>query len=135
MGFDPYNRPLKIRESIGTSTLKMGIHLGVWSFIPSYSFALPGTWDVIPGFPFWPTILQALTLVASPRLGLRHEATMCSMEAVSMKDWKSIHASPSSILFDVLKNNEQIDENDATIIENFIGNQSRFFSNYNLKCW
>jgi hypothetical protein len=29
MGFDPYNRPLKIQESIGIPIPKMGIHLGV----------------------------------------------------------------------------------------------------------
>jgi hypothetical protein len=29
MVFDPYNCPLKIQESIGTITPKMGIHLGV----------------------------------------------------------------------------------------------------------
>jgi hypothetical protein len=41
MGFDPYNRPLNIQKSIGTPTPKMGVHLGVWGFIPSRSFALP----------------------------------------------------------------------------------------------
>jgi hypothetical protein len=70
IGFDPYNRPLKIRESIGTLTPKMGVHLGVWGFIPSHSFALPGTLYVIPKLPSWLATLQTLTLVASPRLGL-----------------------------------------------------------------
>jgi hypothetical protein len=37
---------LNIRESIGTLTLKMWVHLGVWGFIPSHSFALLGAWDV-----------------------------------------------------------------------------------------
>jgi hypothetical protein len=40
LSFDPYNCPLKIRESIGTPTPKMGVYLGVWRFIPSHSFAL-----------------------------------------------------------------------------------------------
>jgi hypothetical protein len=133
MGFDPYNRPLKVHESIRTPTPKMGIYLGIWRFIPSHYFALSKAWDVTPGFPSWPTMSQALTLVVSPRLGLQHEAIMCSMEVVPMKDWESTQVSISSILFDILKNNEQVDENDATIIENFIGNQSRFFSNYNFK--
>jgi len=35
MSFNHYNFLLKIRESIGTPTLKMGTHLGVWGFIPS----------------------------------------------------------------------------------------------------
>jgi hypothetical protein len=39
MNFDPYNCLLKIRKSIGAPTPKMGIHLGVWGFIPSQSFA------------------------------------------------------------------------------------------------
>jgi hypothetical protein len=70
MGFDPYNRLLKIRESIGTQTHKMGVHLRVWGFIPSHSFALPGAWDVIPRLPYWPATSQALALVANPRLEL-----------------------------------------------------------------
>jgi hypothetical protein len=37
MGFDPCNRSLKIWESIGSPTPKVGIHLGVWGFIPSFS--------------------------------------------------------------------------------------------------
>jgi hypothetical protein len=70
MGFDPYNCFLEIRESIGTPTPKMGAHLGMWVFIPSHSPTLPGAWDVILGLPSWPAPLQALTLVANPRLGL-----------------------------------------------------------------
>jgi hypothetical protein len=53
MGFDPCNRPLKIWESIGTPTPKMGVHLGVWGFIPPHSFALSGAWDVTPRLPSW----------------------------------------------------------------------------------
>jgi hypothetical protein len=30
MGFDPCNRFVKIQESIGTPTPKVGAHLGVW---------------------------------------------------------------------------------------------------------
>jgi hypothetical protein len=50
MNFDPYDCPLKIQESIGTSTPKMGVHLGVWGFIPSHSFALSGAWNATLGF-------------------------------------------------------------------------------------
>jgi hypothetical protein len=35
ISFDPWNRPLKIRESIGTPIPKVKTHLGVWGFIPS----------------------------------------------------------------------------------------------------
>ncbi len=42
MSFDPCNCPLKIQESIGTPTPKVGTHLGVWGFISSHSLALPG---------------------------------------------------------------------------------------------
>jgi hypothetical protein len=42
MNFDPYNRLLKIQDSIGILTRKVGVHLGVWSFIPSHSPTLLG---------------------------------------------------------------------------------------------
>jgi hypothetical protein len=72
MGFDPWNRSLKIWDSIGTPTLKMGIHLGVWGFILSHSLTLLGAWNVTPKLHSWPTPLQAPTLVTSPKLKLRH---------------------------------------------------------------
>jgi hypothetical protein len=34
MNFDPYDRLLKIWESIGTPTPKVRIHLGVWASFP-----------------------------------------------------------------------------------------------------
>jgi hypothetical protein len=71
MGFGSWNCSIKIRESIETLTPKMGIHLGVWGFIPSHSPTVPGAWDVTPELPSWPTPLQAFALVASPRLGLQ----------------------------------------------------------------
>jgi hypothetical protein len=37
MGFDPRNHILKIQESTGTLTPKMGAHLGVGVFIFSHS--------------------------------------------------------------------------------------------------
>jgi hypothetical protein len=49
----------------------MGVRLGMWRFIHSHYFALPGAWGVTPRLPFWPAPLQALALVASPKLGLQ----------------------------------------------------------------
>jgi hypothetical protein len=46
MSFDPC--PLKIQESIGIPTPKIGVHLGMWGFIPSHSFAFPREWNVTP---------------------------------------------------------------------------------------
>ncbi len=71
MGFDPCNCSLKIWESTGTPTPKVGVHLRVWGFIPSHFFALPVAWNVTLRLPFWPALLQALALVASPRLRLQ----------------------------------------------------------------
>jgi hypothetical protein len=51
----------------------MEAHLGVCEFIPSHFHTLPGTWNVTPRLHFWPSPLQALVLVASPRLRLRQE--------------------------------------------------------------
>jgi hypothetical protein len=42
MGFDPYNRSLKIRESIGIPIPKVRAHLEVWGFIPSHFSTLLG---------------------------------------------------------------------------------------------
>jgi hypothetical protein len=36
MGFDPWNYALEIRESIGTPTPMLGVHLGVWGYEPSH---------------------------------------------------------------------------------------------------
>jgi len=47
MGFEPWNHSLKIRESIEIPIPKVGIHLGVWEFIPSHSFEFPKAWNVI----------------------------------------------------------------------------------------
>ncbi len=72
MNFDPYNRHLKIRKSIKVPIPKMGVHLGMWRFIPSHFFTFPRTWNVTPELHFLPTPSQALALVASLRLGLQH---------------------------------------------------------------
>jgi len=75
MGFDPCNRPLKIWESIGTPIPKMGVHLGVWRFNPSHSFALSGAWDLTPGLPSWPRNL------VSPCFGREPKARVATQEA------------------------------------------------------
>jgi hypothetical protein len=72
MSFDPYNRSLKIWESIKTPTLKVRAHLGVWGFIPLHFATLLGGWNVIFGLHTWPAPSLALALVANPRLGLQH---------------------------------------------------------------
>jgi hypothetical protein len=70
MSFDPYNHSLKIRKSTGTLTPKVKVPLGVWGFILSHSFALPGTWNVTPRLPLGSHSCKPFALVASPRLGL-----------------------------------------------------------------
>jgi hypothetical protein len=89
MGFDPCNGPLKIRESIGTLTPKMGIHLGVRRFIHSHFFALPGARCVTSGLHSWPATLQALVLVVSPRLGLQQNG--CGEKCVTKVSWNWGH--------------------------------------------
>jgi hypothetical protein len=71
MGFDPYNCSLKIRESIGTLTPKVGVHLGVWS---SFPHTLPHSQENemwLPGF------LLACTF-ASPCLGREPKAKVAT---------------------------------------------------------
>jgi len=49
MSFNPCNRPLNIQKSTRTPIPKMGVHLGVWGFIPSHSFAFSGACYVTLG--------------------------------------------------------------------------------------
>ncbi len=56
MSFGPCNCLLKIWESIGTPTPKVGI----WRFIPSHSFALFGTWNVTLGLTLGPHLCKPL---------------------------------------------------------------------------
>jgi len=71
MSFDPCNHPLKIWKSIEIPFPKVGVHLGVWGFIPSHFLTFLGAWNVIPKLHSWRAPLQALVLVTSLRLGLR----------------------------------------------------------------
>jgi len=52
MGFDLWNRFLKIWDSIKTPTPKVGIHLGVWRFIPSHPPTLRKYEMRLPSFIF-----------------------------------------------------------------------------------
>jgi hypothetical protein len=52
MRFDPCNRSLKIWKSIGIPIPKVGVHLGVWGFIPSHSLAFLGSRNVTPRLTF-----------------------------------------------------------------------------------
>jgi hypothetical protein len=70
--FWPLQSPSKNLESIGIPTPKMGAHLGIWGFILSHSPIFSRTWNVTPGLHSWPTALQALVLITSPKLGLRY---------------------------------------------------------------
>jgi hypothetical protein len=60
MGFDPYNRALKIQESIPTFTMR--VHLGVWGFIPSHSLH---SWEHVR----WLSASLLLTTLQPPYLG------------------------------------------------------------------
>jgi hypothetical protein len=71
LSFDPWNCSLKIWKSTGTPIPKVEAPLGMWRFIPSHFPTLLGAWGVTPGLPSWLVTLQALVLVASPRLGLQ----------------------------------------------------------------
>ncbi len=70
MGFDPYNRILKIWESIWDSNSQHGSSFGSVRVHSLTLFALSGVCDVILGSLSWLATLQPLALVASPRLGL-----------------------------------------------------------------
>jgi hypothetical protein len=72
LGFDPCNHPLNIQESTRTPTPNMGVHLGVWRFFPSHSFALSRHENATPGLNLGPHLYKPFALVTSPRLGSWH---------------------------------------------------------------
>jgi hypothetical protein len=69
LGFDLDNHSLNIRESTETPTPNMGVHLGVWGFFPSHSFALPEHENATPRFSLGSHPCKPFALVVSPRLG------------------------------------------------------------------
>jgi hypothetical protein len=107
MSFDPYNRFLKIQESIEILIPKVGAHLGVWGFIPSHSPTLPRAWNVTSKLQSWPAPLQALTLVASPRLRLQHLSSSCFSlmlllflrNVIFIPPWHRVYSSSTLFLF------------------------------------
>jgi hypothetical protein len=54
LSFDPYNHPLKIWESTGIPSPKVGVAFKVWGFIPSHFSTLPRACGVTFGLPFGP---------------------------------------------------------------------------------
>jgi len=96
MSFDPWIYFLKIQKSIRTPTPKVGAHLGVCVFIPSHFPTLLGAWNVIPGLHFQLTPLQALALVASPKLGSWHILFVCALEKNKIH---STFINPTLIIF------------------------------------
>jgi hypothetical protein len=98
LSFDLCNCLLKIWKSIRTPTPKVGVHLGVWRFIPLHTPTFSGAWDVILRIPSWPATLQALALVVSPKLKLRHYFTLKNLwnsysmhmtfDSMTLEGWK-----------------------------------------------
>jgi hypothetical protein len=68
MNFDPWNHSLKIHDSIGIPTSKVGVHLGVVGSFPNTLTHTPKNENVIHGLHSWPAPFHAFALVASPRL-------------------------------------------------------------------
>jgi hypothetical protein len=73
LSFDPWNYSMKFRESTRIPSPKGGVALGVWGFTPSHFPTLSGVCDVTFGFSLGPHPCNPFALVASPKLGLRHD--------------------------------------------------------------
>jgi hypothetical protein len=94
MGFDPYNCFMKIWESIGTPTPKVGVHLRVWRFILSLSATLSRAWDVnsrafLLALAFASPCLghKPKVKVVTLRLGLQHHRLHPQVAKHGKKNW------------------------------------------------
>jgi hypothetical protein len=67
LGFDSCNHFLNIWESIMTPTPNMRVHLGVWGFFPSHSFALPGHENATPKLSLGPDLRKPFCLGHEPK--------------------------------------------------------------------
>jgi hypothetical protein len=66
LSFDPWNCSLRFRESTRTPSLKVGVALVVWMFIPSHSLTLPHIFLHSREYVMWlPGFLLVRTLAAS----------------------------------------------------------------------
>jgi hypothetical protein len=72
MGFDPYNRPLKIREFFRDSNSQQGSSLGSVKVHSLTFFALPGACDVTPECP-------SCNLATPPCLGCESKAKVATL--------------------------------------------------------
>jgi hypothetical protein len=70
MGFDPCNCSLKIWESIGSPTSKVGAHLWVWGFLLSHFPALPRSIRCSSRAPFLSRTLASPCLDRKPKAGV-----------------------------------------------------------------
>jgi len=104
MSFDPCNRPLKIWESIGTITPKMGVHLGSVRLHSLTFFCTFRSVKCDSRAHSWPTPSQTLALVASPRLGLQHLPFAISPPKVESPAKKSMINQQVSLVSQMLKN-------------------------------
>jgi len=69
LGFDLRNHSLNIWESTATPIPNMGVHLGVWGFFPSHSFALSRHENATPELSLGSHPCKSFALVTSPKLG------------------------------------------------------------------
>jgi hypothetical protein len=87
LSFYAWNPPLKIWESIGSLSPKVGVALGVRGFIPSHSFALPGVCGVTLGLLSWPATLQAFCLGRKPKARVAIVCVLWRTRATSSDGW------------------------------------------------
>jgi len=91
MNFDSYHRLLKVWKSIRTPTPKMGVHLGMWGFIPSHFLAFLGAWNVTPKLHSWPTSFASPCLGHKPKFSIVTHVTFLhfkrSMSSLTLPLW------------------------------------------------
>jgi hypothetical protein len=100
MGFNPYNRALKIWESIWDSNSYNGSPLGSVKVHSLTLLAFPGACEVTPGLPSWSTTLQPPCLGCEPKVRVATFYIVCQLGQTSMTFER--FGTPTTIFFSLM---------------------------------
>jgi hypothetical protein len=97
MSLGPYNFPLKIRQSIGTPTPRVGTHLGVWRFIPTH-FNIPRSMKCVSRASFLARMFASPCLGREPKVRVVTWVEILSLFFCHFQLWLHVQQIPLTLL-------------------------------------